>query len=192
MVEHWCGERLRGQPTSASGRGPPPAPARRRRAEPYSSGTSDKRPGSRVAVDLAAIAQRTDFDLKRHAEASGGEKLAYFDHASASVVPTGQAGGWRTLSMMDFLLSSYYEDEFNGEPRTVPSLHHRCAYQVAVLPSRRRPLPGLPGGPHSLQALRHVRLRRTRHRRLPAPDEIVTRLRQPSLRQRRLRAVTIR
>jgi glycyl-tRNA synthetase len=113
----------------------------------YSSGTSDveyRYPWG--WGELEGIAQRTDFDLKRHAEASG-EKLEYFDQASGEryVPHVVEPAAGATRSMMAFLLAAYDEDEVNGEQRTVLRLHHRLApYQVAVLPlSRKEPLPEL-------------------------------------------------
>jgi glycyl-tRNA synthetase len=96
--------------------------------------------------ELEGIAQRTDFDLKRHAEASG-EKLEYFDQATGEryVPHTVEPAAGATRSMMAFLLAAYDEDEVNGEARTVLRLHHRLApYKVAVLPlSKKAPLPDL-------------------------------------------------
>ena len=86
--------------------------------------------------ELEGVANRTDFDLKAHATASG-EALDYFDQASGErytpfvIEPALGA----TRSMMAFLLSAYDEDEVSGEPRTVLRLDWRLApYQVAVLP----------------------------------------------------------
>jgi glycyl-tRNA synthetase len=86
--------------------------------------------------ELEGIANRTDFDLKAHASASG-EALEYFDQATGEryvphvVEPA--AGVART--MMAFLIAGYDVDEVAGEPRTVLRLHPRIApYQVAVLP----------------------------------------------------------
>ncbi len=86
--------------------------------------------------ELEGIANRTDFDLKAHAAASG-EKLEYFDQATGEryvpYVIEPAAGATRT--MMAFLLSAYDEDEVGGEKRTVLHLDPRLApYQVAVLP----------------------------------------------------------
>jgi glycyl-tRNA synthetase len=146
--EHWCAERLRWYVEL----GIPEDDLRLRPHDPeelshYSSGTSD------VEFlypwgwgELEGIAQRTDFDLKRHAEASG-EKLEYFDQASGEryVPHVVEPAAGATRSMMAFLLAAYDEDEVNGEQRTVLRLHHRLApYQVAVLPlSRKEPLPEL-------------------------------------------------
>src|SRR4051794_9977020 len=103
----------------------------------YSAGTSD------VEYlypwgwgELEGIANRTDFDLKAHAAASG-EKLEFFDQASGEryvpYVIEPAAGATRT--MMAFLLAAYDEDEIGGEKRVVLRLHPRIApYKVAVLP----------------------------------------------------------
>jgi glycyl-tRNA synthetase len=146
--EHWCAERLRWFVEL----GIPEDDLRLRPHDPeelshYSSGTSDveyRYPWG--WGELEGIAQRTDFDLKRHAEASG-EKLEYFDQASGEryVPHVVEPAAGATRSMMAFLLAAYDEDEVNGEQRTVLRLHHRLApYQVAVLPlSRKEPLPEL-------------------------------------------------
>jgi len=103
----------------------------------YSAGTSDVEFAFPWGFDeLEGIAQRTDFDLKAHAAASG-EKLDYFDPASGEryvpYVIEPAAGATRTMAA--FLLAAYDEDEVNGEPRTVLRLHPRLSpYQVAVLP----------------------------------------------------------
>ena len=86
--------------------------------------------------ELEGIANRTDFDLKAHTEASG-VKLEYFDQATGErytpYVIEPAAGATRT--MMAFLLAAYDRDEVGGEARTVLRLHPRIApYQVAVLP----------------------------------------------------------
>jgi glycyl-tRNA synthetase len=103
----------------------------------YSAGTSD------VEFlypwgwgELEGIAQRTDYDLKQHAQHSG-QKLDYFDQANneryVPYVIEPAAGVNR--SMAAFLLSAYDEDEVGGEPRTILRLHPRLApYKVAVLP----------------------------------------------------------
>ncbi|HET9076478.1 MAG TPA: glycine--tRNA ligase [Acidimicrobiales bacterium] len=103
----------------------------------YSAGTSD------VEFlfpwgwgELEGIANRTDYDLKAHAAASG-VRLEYFDQASGEryvpYVIEPAAGATRT--MMAFMLAAYDTDEIGGEKRTVLRLHPRIApYQVAVLP----------------------------------------------------------
>jgi len=103
----------------------------------YSSGTSD------VEFlfpwgwgELEGIANRTDFDLRAHSQASG-VNLEYYDPSSGEryfphvIEPA--AGATRT--MMAFLIAAYDVDEIGGEQRTVLHLHPRLApYQVAVLP----------------------------------------------------------
>ena len=103
----------------------------------YSSGTSDiefRFPWG--WGELEGIAQRTDFDLNRHAEFSK-QKLDYFDQATneryVPYVVEPAAGANRTMAA--FLLAAYDEDVVNDEPRTVLRLHPRLApYQVAILP----------------------------------------------------------
>jgi len=103
----------------------------------YSSGTSDiefKFPWG--WGELEGIAQRTNFDLNRHAEFSK-QKLDYFDQATneryVPFVVEPAAGANRTMAA--FLLAAYDEDVVNDEPRTVLRLHPRLApYQVAILP----------------------------------------------------------
>jgi glycyl-tRNA synthetase len=103
----------------------------------YSAGTSD------VEFlfpwgwgELEGIAQRTDFDLTQHANASG-QKLDFFDQATNEryipYVVEPAAGANRTMAA--FLLAAYDEDVVNEEPRTVLRLHPRLApYKVAILP----------------------------------------------------------
>ncbi len=86
--------------------------------------------------ELEGIANRTDYDLKAHAAASG-QTLEYFDPATGEryvpYVIEPAAGVART--MMAFLIAAYTVDEVAGEERTVLRLHPRIApYQVAVLP----------------------------------------------------------
>lgn len=90
--------------------------------------------------ELEGIANRTDYDLKAHAETSG-EKLEYFDQATGEryvpYVIEPAAGATRT--MMAFLIAGYDTDEMGGETRNVLRLDPRIApYQVAVLPLSRK------------------------------------------------------
>ncbi len=103
----------------------------------YSSGTTD------VEYDfpwgwgeLEGIANRGNYDLTQHANASG-EKLEYFDQTSGEryVPHVIEPAAGATRTMMAFLLAAYTEDEIGGEARTVLRLHPRIApYKVAVLP----------------------------------------------------------
>jgi glycyl-tRNA synthetase len=97
--------------------------------------------------ELEGIANRTDYDLRQHAQASG-ESLDYFDQALGEryvpYVIEPAAGATRTA--MAFLLAAYDEEEVaregqgQGESRTVLRLHHRIApYKVAVLPLSKKP-----------------------------------------------------
>ena len=99
--------------------------------------------------ELEGIASRTDYDLSRHAEASG-VKLSYFDQNKAD--PKTGANGWRyvpyviepaaglTRAVLCFLLDAYAEEhgkDAKGEDKTrvVLKLHPRLApYKAAVLP----------------------------------------------------------
>ena len=102
----------------------------------YSAGTSD------VEYlfpwgwgELEGIANRTNFDLTKHAEASGAD-LSYFSEETGRYVPhVIEPAAGATRSMMAFLLAAYDEEEVRGETRTVLRLHPRIApYKVAVLP----------------------------------------------------------
>ena len=136
--DYWCQERMNWYLEL----GIPKDSLRLRAHEPeelshYSAGTSD------VEFlypwgwgELEGIAQRTDYDLTRHAEYSG-QRLEYFDQATGEhyvpyvVEPAAGVG----RSMMAFLLAAYEVDEVGGEPRTLLRLHPRLApVKVAVLP----------------------------------------------------------
>jgi glycyl-tRNA synthetase len=103
----------------------------------YSTGTSDVEFQFPWGFDeLEGIAQRTDYDLTQHANASG-EKLDYFDQQTGEryrpYVIEPAVGVTRLFAI--FLLAAYDEDVVNNEPRTVLRLHPRLApYKVAVLP----------------------------------------------------------
>ena len=103
----------------------------------YSSGTSDVEYLFPWGWDeLEGIANRGNYDLTQHANASG-ERLDFFDQASGEryiphvIEPA--AGATRTA--MAFLMDAYDEEEVNGDIRTVLRLDPRLApYKVAVLP----------------------------------------------------------
>jgi glycyl-tRNA synthetase len=103
----------------------------------YSRGTTDVEFAFPWGWDeLEGIANRGDFDLTQHANASG-VALDYFDQTTneryTPYVIEPAAGA--TRAMMAFLLSAYHEDVVEGETRTVLRLDWRLApYQVAVLP----------------------------------------------------------
>jgi glycyl-tRNA synthetase len=86
--------------------------------------------------ELEGVANRGDYDLRVHTQASGA-RLEYFDQATGErylpYVIEPAAGA--TRAMMAFLLAGYDEDEVGGEARTVLRLHWRLApVQVGVLP----------------------------------------------------------
>ncbi len=100
--------------------------------------------------ELEGIANRTDYDLSVHAEASG-QKLDYFDQTTnerwTPYVIEPSAG--LTRSLMAFLIEAYHEDEAPNakggvDKRVVLKLDHRLApVKVAVLPlSRKEELTG--------------------------------------------------
>ncbi|HEV8490006.1 MAG TPA: glycine--tRNA ligase [Candidatus Limnocylindrales bacterium] len=86
--------------------------------------------------ELEGVHNRGDFDLSRHAEASG-ENLEYFDQATGEhfipyIVET--AGG-ADRAAFTFLIDAYREEEVRGEKRVSLALHPELApYKVAVLP----------------------------------------------------------
>ncbi len=87
-------------------------------------------------AELEGIANRTDFDLRQHAEHSG-QKLEYFDQATGEryVPHVIEPAAGATRAMMAFLLAAYDTDVVNDETRTVLRLDPRLApYKVAVLP----------------------------------------------------------
>lgn len=99
--------------------------------------------------ELEGVASRTDYDLTKHAEASG-VKLSYFDQQKTDPV-TGKPG-WRyipyviepaaglTRSLLCFLIDAYAEEhgvDAKGEAKTrvLLKLHPRIApFKAAVLP----------------------------------------------------------
>ena len=140
--EYWCAERLRWYRDL----GIPDDKLRLRAHDPeelshYSAGTSDVEFAYPWGWgELEGIANRTDYDLKQHAEYSG-VRLEWFDQASGEryvphvIEPAAGVG----RSMMAFLLAAYDTDEVGGEERVVLRLHRRLApYKVAVLPLSRK------------------------------------------------------
>ncbi len=89
--------------------------------------------------ELEGIANRTDFDLKQHAEYSG-QDLSYYDQdADRRYVPhVIEPALGADRCMLAFLLAAYEEEEVRGERRTVLRLDPRLApIKVAVLPLSR-------------------------------------------------------
>ena len=86
--------------------------------------------------ELEGIANRTDYDLSRHAEFSG-EKLEYFDQdrGEAYVPYVIEPSVGVDRSMLAFMVDAYATEEVEGRRRTVLRLHPRLApVKVAVLP----------------------------------------------------------
>jgi glycyl-tRNA synthetase len=86
--------------------------------------------------ELEGIHNRGDWDLSRHAQASG-ENLSYFDpQTNESYIPwiiETAAGADRAA--FTFLIDAYREEEVRGEKRVSLALHPALApYKVAVLP----------------------------------------------------------
>jgi glycyl-tRNA synthetase len=93
--------------------------------------------------ELEGVANRTDYDLKQHAQFSG-ENLEYIDQATNKryypYVIEPAVGPDRI--MLAFLMDAYTEEEVNGEERTVLKLHPRIApTKAAVFPlSKKEPV----------------------------------------------------
>jgi glycyl-tRNA synthetase len=90
--------------------------------------------------ELEGIANRTDFDLRQHAQFSGKDLRSFDDQESdpdarryLPYVIEPSAGADR--GALAFLCDAYVEDELGGEPRTVLKLHPRLApIKAAVFP----------------------------------------------------------
>ncbi|EEJ54619.1 glycine--tRNA ligase [Mobiluncus mulieris ATCC 35243] len=104
--------------------------------------------------ELEGIANRTDYDLSVHAEASG-QKLDYYDQAKDErwVPYVIEPSAGLTRSLMAFLIEAYTEDEAPNtkggvDKRTVLRLDPRLApVKVAVFPlSKKETLPDLARG----------------------------------------------
>ena len=86
--------------------------------------------------EIEGIHNRTNFDLSRHEEFSG-KSLKYFDDESKEkfvpyIIET-SAGASR--SFMAFLIDAYYEEEVNGEMRSVLRFHPKLApIKAAIFP----------------------------------------------------------
>jgi glycyl-tRNA synthetase len=108
----------------------------------YSRGTTDVEFAYPWGWDeLEGVANRGDYDLTQHSNASGS-RLEYYDQAAneryTPYVIEPAAGA--TRAMMAFLLAAYHEDVVEGETRTVLRLDSRLApFQVAVLPLSKKP-----------------------------------------------------
>jgi glycyl-tRNA synthetase len=103
----------------------------------YSSATSDVEYLFPIGwSELEGIANRGDYDLTAHANASG-QKLEYVDTATGDryVPHVIEPAAGVDRAMLAFMVDAYEEDEIEGERRTVLRLHPRLApVKVAVLP----------------------------------------------------------
>ncbi len=103
----------------------------------YSSATSDIEYLFPMGwSELEGIANRGDFDLTQHANASG-EKLEYFDpDRGESYVPhVIEPAAGVDRAMLAFVVDAYDTEEVEGRKRTVLRLHPRLApVKAAVLP----------------------------------------------------------
>jgi glycyl-tRNA synthetase len=90
--------------------------------------------------ELEGIANRTDFDLKRHAEYSGKDLSFFDDESKEHLVPyviEPAAGADRAT--LAFLVDAYDEDTAEGEQRAVLRFHPRIApVKAAVFPLLRK------------------------------------------------------
>ncbi|MEE9249200.1 MAG: glycine--tRNA ligase [Dehalococcoidia bacterium] len=89
--------------------------------------------------ELEGIANRTDFDLRQHAQASG-KSLSYFDEeAKEHIVPfVIEPSGGVDRATLAFIVDAYREEEVKGETRVLLKLHKDLApVNVAVLPLSR-------------------------------------------------------
>lgn len=86
--------------------------------------------------EIEGIHNRTDFDLSRHQQYSGKSQLYFDDETKEKYIPyiiETSAGASR--SFMAFLIDAYYEEEVNGELRSVLRFHPKLApIKAAILP----------------------------------------------------------
>ncbi len=86
--------------------------------------------------ELEGVHNRTDFDLSRHAEATGKDLSVFEEETKEKFIPfiiETSAGCDRTL--LTVLVNGYDEEEVKGETRVVLRLHPRIApFKVAVFP----------------------------------------------------------
>jgi glycyl-tRNA synthetase len=92
--------------------------------------------------ELEGIANRTDFDLRQHAQFSGKD-LTYFDEDTKEhIIPyVIEPSGGVDRTVLAFLVDAYHEEIVRGEKRVVLRFHKNLApIKVAVLPLlRNRP-----------------------------------------------------
>ncbi len=89
--------------------------------------------------ELEGIANRTDYDLRKHSEYSG-RSLEYFDdqtgeHLFPHII---EPSGGVDRALLVFLIDAYHEEEVRGRERVVLKLHPLLApIKVAVFPLKR-------------------------------------------------------
>lgn len=86
--------------------------------------------------EIEGIHNRTNFDLSRHQEYSKKSQLYFDEETKEKFIPfiiETSAGASR--GFMAFLIDAYYEEEVNGETRSVLRFHPRLApIKAAILP----------------------------------------------------------
>jgi glycyl-tRNA synthetase len=101
----------------------------------YSSATSDLEYLYPIGwLELEGVANRTDYDLRSHAEATG-TKLEWVGHEERYVPYVIEPAGGVDRTMLAFLCDGYAEEVVAERPRTLLRLHPRLApVKAAVLP----------------------------------------------------------
>jgi glycyl-tRNA synthetase len=101
--------------------------------------------------ELEGIACRTDFDLKRHSEASGTDLLYFDPQTKEKYTPfvIEPAGGINRMALT-FLIDSYEEEQLEKDTRVVLHLHPRIApITVGVFPLVKKD--GMPEKAHEVE-----------------------------------------
>jgi glycyl-tRNA synthetase len=91
--------------------------------------------------ELEGIADRTDYDLRSHSQASGRD-LSYFDtETNERYIPyVIEPAAGLDRACLTMLMDAWDEEEVRGETRTVLRLHPDVSpWQVAVLPLSKKP-----------------------------------------------------
>ncbi len=92
--------------------------------------------------ELEGLANRTDYDLSRHAEVSGKDLSLFDEKSKEKIIPyVIEPSGGVDRSFLAFLIDAYREEKVRGEKRIVLGLHKDLApIKVAVFPLlRNRP-----------------------------------------------------
>ena len=93
--------------------------------------------------EIEGVANRTDFDLRRHSEASGTD-LTYFDEATKShIVPfVIEPAAGVDRAALAFLANAYTQESVEGKLRIVLKLHPSLApFKISVFPLARNKAP---------------------------------------------------